>query len=189
VAAVAVRPRGLLATQVFIVDVNQTSLSFSGLSVTNIAPEHQLFVQFTVSHYRPPTGVELFPATDVFSGVVTQTSNNVVRLALDSAKVSLYYGRYVAVGLVSQGVVPLDLANQQITVYVGPSTLVQAATLNQALYGTSGMLAKTVNVPAAGAAPTASLASAPWYVYAGAAVGVVGAGAAGYFAYRRLRAG
>jgi hypothetical protein len=46
-----------------------------------------------------------------------------------------------------------------------------------------------VNVPAAGAAPTASLASAPWYVYAGAAVGVVGAGAAGYFAYRRLRAG
>lgn len=141
----------VLATDVE--DPNQTSLVMSGLSVAQAYAGAPVQAAFTVSHHRPLTGIELFPAKDTFSGVIANQNGQVV-LFLSSQFVSLRYGQYTALRLLSVGDLPAQYAGQVMTCYVGPQNQFAGMTIGQSIYSTSGMLTRSFQVSASQAPPT-----------------------------------
>jgi hypothetical protein len=171
----------------FVIDINQTSLSFTGLSAGRVVAGQPVSVTFTVSHVRPPTGIEIFSAKDTFSGVVLDAQSGLVILLMDTAEVSLSLGRYVLVRLTSLGPLPDYYAGKSITVMVGPYTLFQAAAVGQP-YAPTGVLSRTITVPNT-PIPTTTGSTPNLGTYVGVGVGVLTLGGivAGYIAVRRYR--
>jgi hypothetical protein len=187
-----------------VVDPNQTSLVLSGLAVDPAYPGSPVTCVFTVSHAAPIFHLEIFPATDTFTGaVVDDTTGNIVGL-LGSQSVKLRYGQYTGIKLSTTTALPASSAGDQLTAYVGPASLMATATLGQPLYvaDSPGVLSATIQAQT-GAAPSGQGSSGgnstgptqttspsptapPIPMAAVAVVAGVGVVGVGYVAYRAL---
>jgi hypothetical protein len=186
-----------------VVDPNQTSLVISGLSVDPAYPGSPVTCVFTVSHLAPIFHLELFPASDTFTGaVVDNTTGNIVGL-LGSQKVTLRYGQYTGVKLSTATALPASSAGDQLTAYVGPMSLMATATLGQPLYvaDSPGVLSATIQASSSAApsgqgssggnstgptqttSPSPAAPPIPMAAVVVAGVGLVGVG---YVAYKAL---
>lgn len=199
------RPAALAVGVFAVVDPNQTSLVLSGLSVDPAYPGSPVTCLFTVSHKAPLFNLEIFPATDTFTGAVVDGTNGLVVGLLGSQKITLKYGNFTGVKLSTATPLPQSSAGDTLQVYVGPQSLMATATLGQPLYvsGSPGILSTTVQAQSgtapsgqggggnAGGAPggsstspNAPSAAIPVALVVGA--GVVALGGAGWVAYRYL---
>jgi hypothetical protein len=169
-----------------VVDPNDSSLYYNGLSIGRLNPGQTVVCSFTVSHIR--TVQNLFgaiPGSDTFTGVVSDANGLVVGL-MSQQKATLQYGDYVQVRLYSLQPIPDSYAGQQITVTVGPTNLLANALVGQPLGLSGGTLSASATVPAQvtgpNTVPTPPLSS--WQEAAVIAGGVVVLGGVAALAIR-----